>query len=203
MIDLTGQRFGRLVVDRRGEKSRDSYRWACHCDCGNSFQAHGASLRRGNTRSCGCLQTEARSAVGKSWLGKARSHGATTNKRRTPEYACWLSMRQRCEDPAHDNYQDYGGRGIAVCARWSDFAAFLEDLGPRPSAAHSIERRDTNGAYEPENCSWATCVAQQANRRNSVRVLVGGVALTIKEAAVALGKSERTVYRRFAVKVYG
>jgi hypothetical protein len=84
----------------------------------------------------------------------------------TPEYMAWSGARQRCHNPKNPAYYRYGGRGIEVCDRWrNNFAAFLEDMGRRPSADHSLDRKDNDKGYEPGNCRWATMIEQQHNRR--------------------------------------
>src|SRR5688572_14590197 len=125
---MIGQRFGRRVVVARAE-GRD--RWNVRCDCGSEGVTRGAHLRAGKSTSCGCLKVER--------TREARTtHGATTNGTKTPEYEIWSSMIKRCENPRHQAFADYGGRGITVCDRWrQSFSAFLEDMGPRPSPQHT------------------------------------------------------------------
>lgn len=124
-----------------------------------------------------------------------KTHGLSRiGGEKTPEYRAWQAMISRCERPANKSFSDYGGRGIAVCARWREsFAAFLEDMGTRPSPKHSLDRHpDNNGNYEPGNCRWATAEEQQLNRRDTIRI--GGRLL--REAANAAGLNFITVKGR-------
>lgn len=116
-------------------------------------------------------------------------HGHNRGGRRTPEYRAWASMIARCKYPKRRGYKNYGGRGISVCHRWqagdgrqSGFECFLEDVGPRPSAGHSIDRRDNNGNYEPGNVRWATKVQQSSNKRPNITVDLYGDDICLKEA---------------------
>lgn len=93
----------------------------------------------------------------------------------TPEYTVWLTMRKRCNDPKHDSYRSYGGRGISVCKEWANFANFYADMGPRPTPQHSIDRVDNNGNYEPSNCRWATLKEQHRNRRDNRMITHEGI----------------------------
>lgn len=122
-------------------------RYWCRCICGIECSFTVSQIETGKRRSCGCRK-------------KNRNHGWS----KTPTYKSWLHMRGRCFDANNPNYSEWGGRGITVCDRWSDFMNFLEDMGPRPDGT-SIDRMDNDGNYEPGNCRWATPLEQSRNRR--------------------------------------
>lgn len=115
---------------------------------------------------------------------------------RTPEFRIWLGMRNRCYYPRHNRYHLYGGRGIVVCDRWSDFANFYFDMGPRPTPDHSIERIDTDGNYEPRNCRWATPKEQANNQTANVRVTFNGITRTLAEWSKVLSIPYHTLKSR-------
>ena len=160
-IPLNGLRVGRLVVISRADTEQNGgVRWRCSCDCGGETIVRSYSLRVGRIRSCGCLGQERARTNG----FKNATHGHTRGGK-SSEYRTWLNMRRRCEDHRRAVFKYYGGRGIKVCAEWSDFAAFLRDMGPRPFPKATIDRIDVNGHYEPHNCRWATWKQQQQNKR--------------------------------------
>lgn len=117
-----------------------------------------------------------------------------------PEYKIWKGMWQRCANPKNKRFMHYGGRGISVCERWSDFALFFADMGRRPSLEHSIDRTDNNGDYAPSNCAWRTREEQMANRCNTFWVnCPDGRLLTLRSAADEFNIKPQTLYGRIAV----
>ena len=173
-----GDRFGNLTIVSRCENDRfGRSQWVCVCDCGKEHVAAFFRMKSGHTKSCGCIK---RGNV---------THGMSSSK----TYNSWLGMKQRCNYPGHAEYSRYGGRGISVCVRWEKFENFLADMGERPDEM-SIERIDSNGNYEPENCKWATVSEQQRNRRSNINVTIDGVTKCIKDWCDDLGLNMDRVY---------
>lgn len=158
-IDLTGKTFGRwTVVEFLGQA-----KWLCRCSCGAEKAVGGANLRRGISTSCGCFMRE-------DVARRTRTHGHKAGGKYTPEYIAWSNIIGRCENKNHQAFDNYGGRGIKMCAEWrSSFERFLSDVGSRPSDDHSLDRINNDGNYEPGNVRWATLSEQAKNRREQRR----------------------------------
>ena len=172
--DLTGRLFGRLTVQGRavspGRKTTHRH-WRCRCSCGAIVVTCTAHLVSGHSTSCGCARTD-------RITGFTLRHGLSG----TSEYQTWINMKQRCLNPKASSFRHYGGRGITICDNWRDnFAAFFADIGPRPSAKHSIERLDNNGQYSPENCRWVLQIEQMNNNRRSRRIEYRGERRTLTQ----------------------
>jgi hypothetical protein len=116
-------------------------------------------------------------------------------KRRTAVYGVWSSMLSRCQNQNDKAFQNYGGRGIGVCARWQEFKNFLADMGEPPSGL-SLDRVDNSLGYSPENCRWATRVDQSRNRRGVHRIRVGDAELTLPEWSARNGIAHKTILER-------
>lgn len=183
VIDISGQRFGRLTVS----SWISGVRWLCVCDCGAECVVAKSNLHSGAQESCGCLRLERlRAAI--------TTHGES--RKTSPEYRAWLAMRTRCNNKTRKQFYDYGGRGIAMHQRWDSFVLFLEDIGRRPSVHHSLDRINNHKGYEPGNVRWATRVQQNNNKRNNRIVLVDGELVSLTSAARKYGLPPKTVFAR-------
>ena len=160
---------------RRDARRRAISRYVCHC--GNFIDAREDHVKRGRIYTCGCLKTGAHGMAG------------------TPTYLSWQHMKQRCFNPKNQSYANYGGRGITVCDRWLKFENFYADMGVRPDGM-SLERKENNGDYEPNNCRWATQQEQTCNTRRTRRVEWNGRIQTMTAWAVELGLRPNCVIKR-------
>lgn len=183
--DLTGMRFGRLVVQSfAGERKNDRV-WLCLCDCSNQKLAGGRVLRRGLTKSCGCLVTDTSKRL-------FTTHGLS----KSPEYRAWRSMFDRCASKTEPSWSVYGSRGIVVCERWRKFENFIADMGPKPTVSHEVDRINGNGNYEPSNCRWVTPKQQNRNTRHNRRITFNGLTMCATEWAEHLGLPSNLVSSR-------
>ena len=174
-------RYGRWTVTPRPGRL-----WTCVCDCGSVKEVVKYSLLTGKSTSCGCLR-------GEQVAGRSRTHSLS----RTPEYRIYHAMKDRCYRESDPFYADYGGRGIKVSSDWlTGFEAFFRDMGPRPTARHTLERLNVNIGYSAENCTWATQLQQARNRRYNVRYTVRGVTGTARQLAEHFGVKPGVVKSR-------
>jgi len=159
-VNRTGHKYGKLTVLELDQQKSTKKRkfWICICECGNKTTVLGDNLKGNKTKSCGCLQVEnqlVQAAKRKKW-----------GKELLPTRHVWQLMWRRCKNPKDGVYKHYGAKGIKVCEEWKSFDKFLEDMGIKPEGL-SLERKDVNGNYCPENCCWATTLEQSRNRTNT------------------------------------
>ena len=155
--DISGEVFGFLTVVKYYGGDRYGAVWECVCECGARKMVHGAVLRLGSVRSCGCKRGQLISLA-------VTRHGYARGGKVAREHAIWRGMITRCTNAKRKGFADYGGRGIEVCARWLQFENFITDMGAAP-AGYSIDRIDNDRGYEPGNCRWADAKTQARNRR--------------------------------------
>ena len=172
-MNLTGCKFGLLTVIKRTDNDRHGKaRWLCKCSCGGETIAISSDLKRGHTKSCGCVHLE------------KISHGNPKhNLANTKLYKVWAVMKDRCLNSKNKSYNNYGGRGITVCEEWrNDFKVFYGwAMNNGYSDGLSIDRIDNNGNYEPNNCRWATKRQQQLNTRRNKLITYNGKTQTLTE----------------------
>lgn len=173
--NLTGQVFGKFtVLSFAGNR-----RWLCRCECGREVKVAGYHLTGEKSKAC------------------TKCAKVTHGKSKTVEHKTWLAMRERCNNPKCRYFKHYGGRGIKVCERWDSFELFLQDVGPRPSPKHSLDRYpDNDGNYEPGNVRWATESEQKRNQRSRTQYVFNGRSQLLSEWAEELGIPRATLSNR-------
>lgn len=186
--DLTSQHFGRLtVLEFVPNEKRKSY-WLCQCDCGKRVVVGLAELKTGDTVSCGCKKIEQAGLNGVK-------HRLTGHR----IYTIWRDMKSRCYNVNDRCYKSYGGRGIMICEEWKNSVkSFYEwSINNGYNDELTIDRIDTDGDYEPNNCRWISNLEQQRNKRNTVFVEYNGTPLNISKAAELVGIKKETLRRRY------
>lgn len=186
---LAGQKIGNWLVvgeDLARHKQKGARFWFCRCRCGKMSSILQSSLRgyvlsgRGSA-SCGNVGCRLNTTHGQS---------------NTSTYRIWCGIWARCTNPSNRAFKNYGGRGIAVCAQWESFEAFLRDMGHRPGKIYSLDRVDNGQGYSPANCRWATKKEQQNNMRSNVLMSFNGKSLSVAEWSKELGIPAGTINSR-------
>jgi hypothetical protein len=185
-----GEEFTRLTVIAFAGKNRHGQSmYECLCKCGNTSIVNGGSLRQGTPKSCGCLTVDSARAQA--------THGMARRGQRVPEYPIHAAMMQRCYNPNNPEYENYGERGIRVFPEWHDFAAFIRDVGRRPSPQHSLDRHPNNdGNYEPGNVRWTTIDKQNRNKRTNVMLTLNGETHCVVDWTQIRGFKRNTISNR-------
>jgi hypothetical protein len=192
-LELSGQRFGRLVVLHRAEsrKLKGHIHWGCRCECGKVKTVRGSDLKWGGVRSCGCYKAEAARE-------RLSTIGGLSIKYKA-EYSVWRNMLARTMNPDHDSYIYYGGRGIHVCNRWKkSFSNFISDMGTRPGPGYELDRIDSNKGYYPENCRWVTSRENLLNRSSTHWITYKGQTLCVMDWSLAAAIPHKTLHFRLA-----
>lgn len=189
LLPETGTVYGSLTVlgPTRGKSVSGHTQVFCRCACGAEKLVPVTDLRRGKTKSCGCLRRE-------RCIERSTKHGL----RKTRLYSIWTNMLNRCYLTSCKSYEYYGGRGITVCDEWkASFERFAADMGHPPSDQHTLDRRDNALGYNRSNCRWVTRDIQVNNKSNNIRVECNGETRTLAEWAVHLGMKYHTLRTRF------
>lgn len=177
VVDMTGKRVSAWIVLRYADG-----KWLCRCKCGYEAWVAGSKLRRGKSKCC----VKCRRAT----------HKRSGND---PTYQSWKHMRRRCLSKLDDDYAHYGGRGITICKRWDRFENFLADMGEKP-AGLTLDRRDNNGNYTPQNCRWVTQKEQTRNQRRNRIIEFKGRRQSLANWCDELGVNYHLVHRRLRAK---
>lgn len=186
--DLTGKKFNMLTVIERAENAKNGRaRWKCQCECGNYTVVTGSNLKNGAVKSCGCLVSE-----------KTREKCGTHLQSKTRIYHIWGGMIQRCENPNSKSYKDYGEKGITVCKEWRESFEIFRDWSMKNGYEDNLtlERRNYNFGYSPENCTWISKGEQAKNRESNLKIKYKNEIKTLAEWCRILNLHYKTTYMR-------
>lgn len=184
MLDLTGVRSGIITALFPSKHQHGIYYWRCKCDCGNETDVTSTRIKRGITKSCGCLRLTNE---------QNKTHGLKNHKL----YNVWANMKQRCYNENCESYINYGGRGISVCHPWLiSVVNFFNDMNPTYSVGLHLDRIDVNGNYDPSNCRWVTGRENNNNKRNNIYVCLDGKTHTLSKLSVEVNVKADTMASR-------
>lgn len=192
-IDITGQRYGMCTIVKLDHVT-ERYRlyWLCECDCGKRFVRRGDLIKESNFLNCGCYDLQKR-------LERQTTHGYAHSKL----YHILYGIRQRCNNPNCSEYYLYGGRGIKICDEWNNNETFINwAINNGYKDGLSIERKNVNGNYCPENCCWIPLSEQSNNTRRNIWLTYGNKTLNINQWARELGINKNTFWRYVRYKKY-
>lgn len=185
IIDLVGQKFGRLIVIKFDAIKKGRAHWLCICECGNEKIVASGDLRSGHTKSCGCFRKELS-------IERLTTHGMCS----TRIHQIWENIRRRCNDANNQDYKSYGDRGITYCEEWNSFEVFYKDMKEGYSDNLTIDRINNDGDYCKENCRWATATEQANNRRTNKLLQYESKIFTLANLARHLGIKPLTLTGR-------
>jgi hypothetical protein len=194
-INKVGKKYGYLeVISLHEVVKREGAVWLCKCtynNCGKEVVVRGYSLETGNTKSCGCFNSD-----------EAKKRLFIDGRSDSKEYAVYDNMHSRCYNHNNKRYKDYGERGITICDRWNrdnpeGYQNFIFDMGNLPSDKHTIDRINNDGIYDKDNCRWVLRDVQSKNRRNTILVTIGDQTLCLKDWATKMNLSYNKLYKKY------
>lgn len=186
--NLIGEKFGRLeVISEAGSSKQGRRLWKCKCTCGNVTILNTNVLTSGTTKSCGCFRGEA-------VRDRMRTHGMSHSRL----FSIWSAMKQRCYNKNFHQYKHYGGRGVTICDKWlNNFKAFYDWAMANGYAEDlTIDRKDNDKGYSPDNCRWITNKEQQNNKRTNRVLTLNGETHTASEWSEIIGISRKLIEDR-------
>lgn len=196
-IDISGKEFGKLTaIEPIGKSKHNEIIWKCKCVCGKQAEATGINLRRGNTKSCGCLKNGLLSKYEIKDISSENCENTVKENERL--YRIWIGVKTRCYNTNSANYKYYGAKGIIVCNEWlHDFQAFYDwAIANGYKDGLTLDRKDNSKGYSPENCKWSTMKEQAQNTSQTIKISCNGETKTISEWSDITGIPKNVIKQR-------